>query len=180
MKKDNLFYDVYYQQGKNPVFCYRSGLLTYEETLMNGVLVSSGYNTAGYPLNVLSNFPSRNNVLNIAEPSSFNIEIDGQSLDYNLDFVDFESFKNQNTTECILTLESKIKPIKLKIHTILDGTQLFTRYIEIENLSDYNICLSRLSLLSGCIEQKNRRQLTDDNEVNGIYSVGYFGNDAWV
>lgn len=179
MKKDNLFYDVYYQQGKNPVFCYRSGLLTYEETLMNGVLVSSGYNTAGYPLNVLSNFPSRNNVLNIAEPSSFNIEIDGQSLDYNLDFVDFESFKNQNTTECILTLESKIKPIKLKIHTILDGTQMFTRYIEIENLSDYNICLSRLSLLSGCIEQKNRRQLTDDNEVNGIYSVGYFGNDAW-
>ncbi len=179
MKKENSYYEIYYQPENNPVLSYRSGLLTYEETLKNGVLISSGYNTAGYPLNVLSNFPSRNNVLDIAEPSSFNIDIDGQCIDYNLGFIDYKSIESDSTVEGILTLESKIKPVRLKIHTILDGTQMFSRYIEIENLSDNNICLSRLSLLSGCVEQKNRRQLTDDNDVNGIYSVGYFGNDAW-
>ena len=179
MIKDTSYYEIYYQPENNPVFSYRSGLLTYEETLKNGVLISSGYNTAGYPLNVLSNYPSRNNVLDIAEPSSFNIEIDGQCIDYNLEFVDYESVEKDNAVEGILTLESKIKPIRLKIHTILDGTQMFTRYIEIENLSDSNICLSRLSVLSGCIEQKNRRHFTDYNDINGIYSVGYFGNDAW-
>ena len=147
--------------------------------MLNGVLVSSGYNTAGYPLNVLSNFPSRNNIINIAEPSSFNIDIDGQCIDYNLTFIDYKTVEKDGCVDGVLTLESKIKPVRLKIHTVLDGTQMFTRFIEIENLSEKSLVLSRLSLLSGCIEQKNRRHLTDDNDIGKIYSVGYFGNDAW-
>ncbi len=179
MKNDYSYYEIYYQPGDCPVFCYRSGLMTYEETLLNGVLVSSGYNTAGYPLNVLSNFPSRNKLLNIAEPSSFNIDIDGQGIDYKLKFIDFNTVKYDNAIEGILTLESEIKAVRLKIHTVLDGTHMFSRYIEIENNSENYINLSRLILLGGCIEQKNRRELTDDNDINRIYSVGYFGNDAW-
>ncbi len=179
MNKNNSYCEVYFQPNKEPVFSYRSGLLTYEETFKNGVLVSSGYNTAGYPLNVLSNFPNRNDILNVTEPSSFNIEIDGRSIDYNLEFIDYKTTEKDGSFEGIITLESKIKPVRLKIHTVLDGTQMFSRYLEIENRSDENLCLSKLSILSGCIEQKNRRQLTDYNSVNDIYSVGYFGNDAW-
>ena len=43
----NQYCDVFYQPGENPVFCYRTGLAVYEETLYHGVLVSSGYNAAG-------------------------------------------------------------------------------------------------------------------------------------
>lgn len=177
---NKLFYhDVYYQPGENPVFCYRSGLAVREEILLNGVLVSSGYNAAGYPLNVLSGFPSRLNLNDFSEPSAFNIEIDGQSIDFCLEFVDFEVYKTEDTTETVLTLESEIKPVQLKIHTVLDGTQMFTRYIEIKNLSENNLNLSRLSLISGGVEAMERRQFTDNNNIDELYSVGYFTNDGW-
>lgn len=173
------YFDVYYQAGENPVFCYRSGLAVYEETLFNGVLVSSGYNAAGYPLNVLTNFPSRLNPVDFYEPSSFNIELDGQSIDYSLKLADFKTVKDENCTEAVITLESEIKPVRLKIHTNLDGTQMFSRYIEIENLSDKCINLSRLVLLGGGIEKTDRRHYTNKNSIDKIYSVGYFNSDKW-
>ena len=57
MKHD--YFDVYYQPGEDPVFCYRSGLAVYEEGLVRGAFVSRGYNPAGYPLNTLTNCPTR-------------------------------------------------------------------------------------------------------------------------
>ena len=53
------YFDAYRTEDENPVFCYRSGLAVYEETLYNGVLVSSGYNASGYPLGLLQLCPSR-------------------------------------------------------------------------------------------------------------------------
>ncbi len=173
------FRNVYYQQGKNPVFCYRSGLAVREETLLDGVLVSSGHNAAGYPLNVLCGFPSRLDAHDFAEPSAFNIEIDGQSIDFRLEFVGFETVECENSTECILTLESGIKPVTLKIHTVIDGTQMLTRYIEIINNSDKPVCLNRLSLISGGIEGFERKMLTGKG-LDELYSVGYFTNDRWA
>lgn len=179
MNKTQSFRNIYYQPGENPVFCYRSGLAVREESLIGGVLVSSGHNAAGYPLNVLSGFPSRLSTRDFAEPSAFNIEIDGQSIDYRLDFVDFEINEGEASTESILTLKSKIKPVTLKIHTVLDGTQMLTRFIEIINNSENDICLSRLSILSGGIEAFERRMFTDKS-IDELYSVGYFTNDQWA
>ncbi|MBQ3006299.1 MAG: alpha-galactosidase [Clostridia bacterium] len=174
------FRNIYYQPGKNPVFSFRSGLAVREETLLNGVLVSSGHNVAGYPLDVLSGFPSRLNHGDFAEPSAFNIEIDGQSIDYRLEFVDFRIEESEKSTESILTLRSGIKPVTLRIHTVVDGTQMLTRYIEIINTSDKPVCLSRLSLLSGGLEAFDRRPLANGKKTDEIYSVGYFTNDQWA
>lgn len=173
------FRNIYYQSGKNPVFSFRSGLAVREESFLNGVLVSSGHNAAGYPLDVLSGFPSRLNPRDFAEPSAFNIEIDGQSIDYRLEFADFSINENENSTEGILILKSTVKPVILKIHTVLDGTQMLTRYIEISNTSDKPVCLSRLSVLSGGIEAFDRRMFAVSKNIDEIYSVGYFTSDQW-
>ncbi len=173
------FFDIYYQKGDSPVFSYRSGLAVWEETFENGVLLSSGNNAAGYPLNVLSNFPSRLNPLHFHEPSAFNVDIDGVCIDRALKFIDFQSLKTENCIQAILTLESTLKPVRLNIHTILDGTQMMTRFIEIENLSDSPLNLSRLSLLAGGLETMERAQFTAKNDVTKLYSAGYFDNDSW-
>ncbi len=174
------FTDIYFHGEEKPVFCYRSGNMVYEEMMVGGTLVSAGYNVAGYPLNVLSGFPSRIDYSQYSEPFAFNIEIDGQSLDYGLKFVDFAVNEADDKTEGIITLESEIKPVRLKIHTILDGTQMFDRFIEIENLSDDNLCLSRLSVLSGCLEEMERDQLTKETDISKLYSVGYFDRADWA
>lgn len=173
------FFDLYYQAGENPVFSFRSGLAVYEEVLHNGVLVASGYNAAGYPLGVLSGFPSRLNPVDFAEPSAFNIEIDGRSIDFALKFVDLIIDRTENGIESVLILDSGIKPVRLKIYTILDGTQMFSRYIEIENLSDDSLALSRLSLLAGGLEKNEHDRYGIHTDINKIYSVGYFESDRW-
>ena len=66
-----MFFDVYYKPGDNPVFSYRSGEMVYEEMLYKGALISCGYNAAGYPLDVLSNFPSRLDRRFYTEPVSY-------------------------------------------------------------------------------------------------------------
>lgn len=178
MKKDN-FFDIYYQQGENPIFCYRSGNMVYEEGFENGALISYGWNASGYPLNVLTNCPTRINRKHYAEPFSFNIEIDGQSVDFGLSFEDFETKKTDNNITSVLTLKSTIKPVKIKIFTLLDGTQMFSRWIEIENLSDDYLNISRLSLISGALESMDISDYHTDKSIEEYYSTGYFYDDRW-
>ncbi len=176
---DNYF-DVYYQQSENPVFCYRSGLAVYEEALYNGALISRGWNAAGYPLNVLTNCPSAFDKRRFAEPFVFNIEIDGQSVDFGLEFVDFIEEKTNDNIKTCLILKSKIKPVQIKVHTLLDGSQMLSRWLEIENLSDSCLNLSRLSIFSGPLETMEADRLTLSKAVDDYYSIGYFGKDLWA
>ena len=178
MKEKN-FFDIYYQPSDKPVFCYRSKNMVYEEVLDNGCLVSAGYNTAGYPLNLLGFCPSRLNTDDFTEPFAFNIEIDGQSIDYGLKFIDFKKEQTDDFLKCELILESEIKPVRIKVCTLLDGTQMLTRHLEIENLSEKPFKLSRLSLLSGGIEETELSRYTTTPDKNNIYSVGYFDSEQW-
>lgn len=179
MNDSNTFFDVYYQPGENPVFCYRSANAVYEETLYNGALVSSGYNDAGYPLNILSNFPTRLDERDFAEPFAFNIEIDGQSVDFGNKFVDFITERTEKHIKATLVLENTFKPVRIKVHTLLDGTQTFIRFLEIENLSEENLTLSRLTVLGGGLEEINLQKYIKKVPFENIYSLGYFDSDQW-
>ena len=93
---DHNFFDITLNKTeKEQAISYRSGTLVYEEVFYNGALLSAGYNSAGYPLNVLMSFPTRLNKDDFSEPFAFNIEIDGQSVDFDLEFIDFETIKNE-------------------------------------------------------------------------------------
>jgi len=176
MKK---YSDVFYQPGDTPSFCYRSGKAVYEEVFCNGGLVAAGWNAAGYPLDLLAKCPVRLDKKRFAEPFAFNVEIDGQSVDFGLEFVDFKTEKNDKKTKSVLTLKSKIKPIIIRIHTLLDGTAMFTRYLEIENLGSESLNLSRLSVISGGMETCEMNKYTHTQNIEDYYSIGYFGNDSW-
>ena len=101
-------------------------------------------------------------------------------MDFDLSFVDFTTEKDKNSIKAILTLESSIKPVVIRIITVLDGTQMFTRYCEIENKSEANMNLSRLSLISGGVEEMETQKLTLSRDVEKFYSVGYFADDRWA
>lgn len=174
------FFDIYFQEGSNPVFCYRSGKTVYEEMLYNGGLISCGWNAAGYPLNLLAKCSARLDKRRFTQPFSFNVELDGQSVDFALEFVDFKAEKSDENIKSVLTLRSKIKPVIIKVHTLLDGTAMFSRYLEIENVSDKEMNLSRLSVMGGGIETNENDRFTDSVKIDEIYSIGYFANDGWA
>lgn len=148
--------------------------------LYNGGFISCGWNAAGYPLNLLAKCSTRLEKNRFAEPFAFNIELDGQSVDFGLEFVDFKTEKSKENIKSVLTLKSTIKPVLIKVHTLLDGTAMLSRFLEIENLSDESMNLSRLTLLGGGMEILEADKYTESRQTDDFYSIGYFGNDGWA
>ncbi len=174
-----VFSDIYYQPGSEKVFSFRSGNMVYEEIFSDGALTVGGWNASGYPLNVLTNCHTRIDRRRYCEPYAFNIEIDGQSVDYDLEFTDFLVEERENIKESTLILKSRIKPVLIKVHTLIDGTQMLSRWLEIENISETYLNLSRLSVLSGGVESLDFDDLTPSRNLEDFYSIGYFNNDCW-
>lgn len=171
-----MFSDVYYQE-KSGVICYRSGLTVYEEAFESGTMYSCGWNAAGYPLNVLSGCPSRMSRKDFRRPCAFGIELDGESLDYGW------SFKGCSVTDTAegklarVSLEHAERNISLCIATALDGTGIMSRHLEITNLSQQEVRLSRLAVMRGGIEIMNGLNRIAGRERSGLYSLGYMDND---
>ncbi len=171
--------NIYYQPGDSAVFCYRSKFLVFEETFGGGFLAAAGCNTAGFPLNVLTNCPSRTDTGRMREPSSFNLEINGRNVDNAWELENFEDIGSDEGREGVITLKNGVFDVTVKIHTILDGTQMLSRYMEITNDGAVPLCISRLSLLAGAIENKSDSVGDNSKDLDGIYSVGYFDVDTW-
>ena len=174
----NGFFDVYYNESKK-TFCYRSKDMIYEERFEKGALMPCGWNGAGYPLDVLTNFPSRLDTRRYAEPFSFNLEIDGQCVSYDLEFVSFEKEETDNALLCRLTLKSNIKPLEITVCTLLDGSQMFSRWLEIKSLSDKPMCISKIAPISGGFEDMDTDHLKGTSDKTKLYSLGYFDDDSW-
>ena len=70
------FFRIDYKYTDSHIFSYRSGLLVYEERFTDGMLIPSGYNAAGYPLDTLQNIPTRLDSSDWQETSAFGIELE--------------------------------------------------------------------------------------------------------
>ena len=158
------YVNVFLRNQREPVYCYRSGLTVYEERFLDGALIPGGWNAAGYPLNVLSNYPTYVDPEAYAEPTSFHVELDGECMDFFLEFKSYEKKETENgSQEVILTFVSTIKPVEIKVHTLLDGTPVLTRWLEVTNLSDKDMALSKMSVLSGALEQMKNYRIYDSD-----------------
>lgn len=176
----SIFFDIYYHNNKNKHrFCFRSGEMVYEEVFEDGALVCCGYNASGYPLNVLKNCPTYINRKRYAEPFPFKLELDGQSVNFGLEFVDFKTEKTDESITSVLTLKSTIKPVIIRVFTLLDGTQMFSRWVEIENFSEEPLKINKLSVFSGTLESMDVSDYNTDKGIEDFYSTGYFYDDRW-
>lgn len=189
---NNNYKDIYVSTGRVdfrgtqfPVFCYRTGLTVYEESFDNGRLVSAGWNTSGTPLNVLEDIPVRLNFEDYPEPFAFSVEVNGECLDYDWDYVGFEkreeyiSATKTETLHGIITLKSRIYPLTVEVHTILSGSAIFTRYITLKNESDQPMKINKLIPMSGGMEtfEDWDHYFDGDKDKFKVFSLGYMDTD---
>ena len=190
MQKDlfnNNYKDIYLNEDKNglPVFCYRTGMTVYEEIFDNHRLVSAGWNNSGTPLNVLEGMPFRLHFDEFTEPWAFEVEVNGESLNYDWEYVCFEKREeyiettNTETLHGIITLRSKIYPLEVEVHTILSGSAVFTRYITLKNKSEERMKINKLIPMSGGMEiMYDWDQFVDgEKEKYKVFSLGYMDTD---
>lgn len=193
------FQDIYVHGDGPVVFCYRSGMTVYEEVYADGRYMAAGWNAAGYTLNVLESFPTRfagykkdaegKDVLidTFADAQAFALEADGVSLDGSFQYIGFHKEKEiiENTDAAVLhgrvTLRSRVKPIEVVIHTVLDGTPVMTRWMEVKNLSDQSVNISAISPMCGGVEVIDRWKsyMKGAPDPSKIYSLGYMDQSLW-
>lgn len=154
-------------------FQYGSDFSVYTEKLADGRLLAAGFQDNGTTIYELSD---------LTDKPSFDLVIDGESLYYGWEFVDFASSRDElGNTRGVLTLKHSLKPVQLKMVTSCCGFGFFKRFVEITNLSDEaTLGLTSVIPLKGCIWNitDNLADNFRDNTV-AAYSVGRFKDLYW-
>ncbi len=178
MKASAHFTDLIVKGSNPPGFCYRSGLTVYEEGFGNGILASRGWNGAGFPLNILDDFPSYLNAGDFPVCEVFKIEANGVSLLGSWEYVSHTHSTEDGCIHARLTLKSSAVPLTVTLHTYLDGTAVLMRWLTLHNTGSTPLNISHITVMGGGMESIARwADYTDNSEK--LYSVGYFERAQW-
>lgn len=184
---DVTFRDVPYQY-----VIYRTENFVYEEGLVDGRWVSLFYNSSGHVAGHNEIVRPKHYVPEKVHcPEAFEIVLDGQSINNNLEWEHTEREKKDGKISVHITLRHTKRPVRVHVVTVLDGTLAIERRIDIENCADHSAALSAFAPLSGCVEIADYKRgfypaFNTDYEQS-IWRVGYFdgtqqaneGNFRW-
>ncbi len=168
--------DVQLTTEPAPTVGYRTALVAYEESLIKGRYVGRSWNGAGF----LNDWESpRLDPARHPTPQAFWLEIDGQLLASHWAWGGLEENLEAQGRHVIVTLRHEVRPVTVKVHTLLDGTPVLTRWLEITNTGDRPAALAAAYPFSGVLKTtpRWRAHLRDRNAP--LYSVGYMADSHW-
>ncbi|MCX6018939.1 MAG: hypothetical protein NTZ50_10645 [Chloroflexi bacterium] len=157
-------------------FSYRSGLAVYEESFVKGRLVSRSWSGAGF----MHFYEGRFDPAQHFAPQSFWLEMDGHLLASDWDFVAFDECAGAvpQSKHAIVTLRHALRPIEVRVHTLLDGTAVLTRWLEIMNTGAEPAAIAAAYSWSGVL-QRTRSWRAHVPHGRALYSIGYMDNAHW-
>jgi len=145
--------DVLLVEQPEPTISYRTGWVVYEESLTKGQFVGRGWNGAGF----VNFYDGRINPAEHPMPEAFWLEIDGQSLASDWEWVGLEKMSSSSgNLHAVITLKHKLRPVTVKVHTKLDGTAVLTRWLEVINTGKHPAALAVACPWSGVMQKTNR------------------------
>jgi len=169
--------NVYFSTAATaPTVHYRTGLVVYEESLINGQFVGRAWNGAGF-LNAWDSGlvdPKRH-----PTPQAFWLEIDGQLLASHWDWAGFEQSEGEQGLHAIVSLRHRLRPVTVKVHTQLDGTPVLTRWLEVTNTGGRSAAVGALAPWSGVLQTVRRWAAHLPSPDAPLFSVGYMAGDRW-
>lgn len=187
MMRPDAFADLYRPAGKDPLLCYRSGMMVCEEIFSGGRLMPCGWNTAGYPQNVLSNFSTRFDPQPLFDaPEAFHLELDGTDAALGLEWLGVEEQRTDAGLTVRVRLRSTLKPVEIAVITLLDGTQVLQRHLELTNTGSTGVAVSHLAVYAGGLEVQQASGIQpglfgdalSTCPVEELYQLGYMDQDT--
>lgn len=172
---------VMYSTEPTPGVRYISGFTVYDEALIDGRLVdrywsSDGFIKGEYEL-------SRDQEKKVGPTQnfhSFDLEIDGQSLRGYWKWIGAreEPVAQPGSRHNVIELEHTIRPVTVRVHMLLDGTPVMSRWLEITNTSDRPAVLSAVSPWSGRLWKiENMSELLPPSQKEA-FTLGWYKSDA--
>ena len=134
-------------------------------------MVGRGWNGSGYT----NPEPERFDAASHPAPQAFWVEVDGQLLRSHWEWSDFSQTEEEIGVKAVLELRHSVRPVVVRVHTVLDGTPILTRWLEIVNCSEQPAALSAAFPWSGVLQTC----AYDIDDEASPYSVGYFIDTHW-
>ncbi len=172
---DRNWSDVLITEGDEPVVVYRTGMVVYEESLTLGRYVGRAWNGSGY----VSYYDGRMDPAVHPMPQAFWLEVDGQLLASDWEWQGAQVAETPRGKQVTVSLRHTVRPVSLKVCTLLDGTPVLTRRLEITNTGDRPAALAACGSWSGVLQTVRRRRDVLPPEAGPLFSLGYAENPHW-
>jgi len=173
------YVDIAYRGGAEPGVQFTSGLTIYDEALVKGRFIGRYWSADGQ----MPRFSVEKNVQERwALPiEAFRLEIDGQLLSSRWEWVKaYEApVGKESSRHSIIELANTLRPITVKVHTLLDGTPVLARWLEITNTSEKPLGLSAVSCWSGLLWMTPGYHELLPQGVDNVFTLGRFNGDYW-
>ncbi len=159
-----------------PLIGYRSGMVAYEESLSKGRFVGRSWNGAGF----LNDWDSpRLDPAKHPTPQAFWLEVDGQLLASHWEWAGFEKSQEPNGVHVIVSLRHAVRSVTVQVHTLLDGTPVMTRWLEVTNTGTQPAALAAAYPWSGVLKTTPRWRAHLRDRQAPLYSVGTMADPHW-
>jgi alpha-galactosidase len=131
---------------------YVNGPVVYEEALVDGRWVGRYWSSNGrIRPDIFVSGANHERVKNLPI-EAFELEIDGQTLNSGWQWVGARIEANsEGPRTVVVELDHSVRPIVLSIHTLLDGTAVLTRWLEIRNRGERPAALARVQPFAGLL-----------------------------
>ncbi|HEX2186283.1 MAG TPA: glycoside hydrolase family 36 protein, partial [Chloroflexota bacterium] len=161
--------DAYVVEGPFPTVSYRSGLCVYEEALVRGQLVARGWNAAGFMGPEAVRFDPATH----PAPQSFWLEMDGQLLASHWEWEGVTRQQRREGLHVAVALRHAVRPVAVRVHMLLDGTPILTRWLEVTNRGERPAALSVACPWSGVLQSLGSREACAAALEGRLYALGY-------
>jgi alpha-galactosidase len=168
--------DVRLVMEPEPLIGYRTKMVAYEESLTKGRYVGRSWNAAGW----LNDWDSpRLDPARHPTPQAFWLEIDGQLLASHWAWAGLDQCEEPAGLHVIVTLRHEVRPVTIQVHTLLDGTPILTRWLEVTNTGSQPAALAAAYPWSGVLKTTRMWRAHLHDRQAPLYSVGYMADTHW-
>src|ERR1700692_1550926 len=136
--------------GPVPGVRFNSGLTICDEELRHGRWVSRYWESSGQIVADIQVDAEREQ-MEALPVDGFKLEIEGQELSGTWKWIGASQSEIQNSERLLITveLESRVRPIRVKVQTLLSGGPVMVRWLEIKNMADRPTAISNVSPWGG-------------------------------
>jgi alpha-galactosidase len=166
--------------GSIPGVRFSSGLTVCDEELRNGRWVSRYWESSGQIVADIQ-LEAERQQMDTLPVDAFKLEVEGQELSGTWKWIGANQSEVHNPDGLLVTveLESKVRPIRVKIQTLLSGSPVMVRWLEVTNTGQRATAISNVSPWAGQLWHTPNfaERLRPDSE--DVYDVGYAQYSKW-
>ncbi len=166
--------------GAFPGVRFNSGLTVCDEELRHGRWVSRYWDSSGQIVADIQ-IDAEREQMDTLPIDAFKLEVEGQELSGTWKWIGASQSKVSNPDGLLVTveLESTVRPIRVKVQTLLSGGPVMVRWLEITNTGKRPTAVSNVSPWAGQFWHTPNfaEKLPPDSE--DVYDVGYAQYEKW-